>query len=126
MGHCESKVDGHSVHAVTAGDIANAKDLTSRIQLALRVKRDEMKTAGTSVTFEKYVIMVSTVNKASLCLIQIFCRILLRFDRMRKVLRRVKNVFAKFSVGGGLNFEGLQKAMIELHENISRCVLSTA
>lgn len=55
MGHCESKVDGgKSVHAVTATEVANAKDLTSRIHLALRVKRDEMQAAGTSVSFEKY------------------------------------------------------------------------
>lgn len=41
---------------------------------------------------------------------------------MRKVLRRVKAVFREFEdkSKGGLNFEGLHKAMLKLHDNISR------
>lgn len=43
---------------------------------------------------------------------------------MRKVLRRVKEVFNEFEdkSKGGLNFEGLHKAMLKLHDNISRFV----
>ena len=43
---------------------------------------------------------------------------------MRKVLRRVKAVFNEFQdkSKGGLNFEGLHKAMLKLHDNISRSV----
>lgn len=43
---------------------------------------------------------------------------------MRKVLRRVKQVFHEFEdkSKGGLNFEGLHNAMLKLHDNISRLV----
>lgn len=73
--------------------------LNARIIKALHIKRDENK--GNKITFEK---------------------ILLRFDRMRKVLRRVKEVFHEFEDKGkgGLNFEGLHNAMLKLHDNISR------
>lgn len=96
MGICSSMPGSNTLVNPAA---APTSALNARIVKALHIKRDENR--GTKITFEK---------------------ILLRFDRMRKVLRRVKVVFHEFEdkSKGGLNFEGLHKAMLKLHDNISR------
>lgn len=94
MGICGSTVSNQPTHPT------DLDPFHARIKQALLIKRDELTRAGVKVSFEK---------------------VLLRFDRMRKVLRRVKAVYNEVAEDkGGLNFEGLHKAMLKLHDNISR------
>mmetsp|Transcript_16138 Transcript_16138/g.16271 ORF Transcript_16138/g.16271 Transcript_16138/m.16271 type:complete len:337 (+) Transcript_16138:161-1171(+) len=74
-----------------------------RITAALQKKKKEMASSTTPITFAK---------------------IILRFDRLRGVLKQVVDVFKTLSKGEhGLNLDGLQKSMLMLHGELSRAEL---
>jgi len=48
-----------------------------------------------------------------------FERILLKFEKMRAVIKEVKDVYEELSGGKGLNLEGLQNAITRLHGSLT-------
>lgn len=49
-----------------------------------------------------------------------FEKILLKFDKLRKVISQIKSVYNNIAVNGSLNFEGLHQAMNALHGEMAK------
>lgn len=47
-------------------------------------------------------------------------RILLKFDKLRKVISQIKSVYNQIAVNESLNFDGLHQAMNALHGEMPR------
>jgi len=47
-------------------------------------------------------------------------RILLKFEKLRDVISKIKQVYGEIAVDGSLNFEGLERAMNALHGHMER------